>query len=263
MCKTCAFPDCGKDISVLPNGHILCTDHQIGLNLFIQDVEKWIGEKLEQVDYLFLYLHQSGSDVKTADSHLVGVVDSTGTKSPLQNGWLKGTKVGRNVWHIPFAELLRAISLARNWVSIRKAGREYSIQSGKFYDCAKAGEFGKTQMNLSGALCIRRSAVKAAIIKYRAMVEEIRKTGAKSSNRFIQPGEFSTEMIADILGISSTSIRRRMKNGDINHRCRKSCKFSRMEDIQDFVQKILDGRIMTKKWVKKLCREFRKLNKKS
>lgn len=250
--RQCQFRGCDRDISLLPECLTLCTDHQIQYHLFKQDVDEWIGESLEEIDYWFLFLNQGGCDGTTVSNHLTKVIEITGAMASLRRGWLKGEKKKRR-WHVPFEEVQRAVSLGRNWISVKQAGLQNGITAHSFYEYAEHGLLTETRINISGALAIRKLDVPIAIAKYRKLVRAVRKFGARSSDRFIDEGEISTEHFCALLDVSGTTVRNWTIRGHIEFVVRKGCKFFKLEAFWRFVRKALNDEVRMVPKVKERC----------
>lgn len=252
MKRICLHPKCSKDIGILPNHLLLCTDHEISFRLFIQDLDHWTDEKLKYEDYFFLFLHQDGCNASELDIWLVKEIGSTSAASSLRRGWLGGTKVGR-VWKIPFDEELRAISLARNWISIKQVGLVNKVNPYLFYDFIQEGC--NIRVNLSGTRSMLKTEVAVAIEEYKRHNLGAR-DGARSFRRFAQNRELSPEAFGKIFNVSSTTARNWLSKGYIKSIKRKSCLFIKRREIQKFAQKVIDEDIVTSPEVVKCCQEL-------
>jgi len=270
MSRICAYPDCKKGISQLPESHILCTKHQIEFKIFVQDVENWNNgngqehendqsdkttlkekDRLEQADYFFLFRHKDGCSAQSLDRYLTKEIGSTSAKSALRRGYLQGTR-NRLSWEIPFDEELRAISLARNWVSIRQVGKANKINAYNFFGFVKDNR--ETRINLSGALSIRKSEVADSVNAYKIKVFGSRR-GARSFARFAKHDETSPGAFGEMFSTSDVTVRNWIKRGHVKAVRRKSSLFIKKREIKAFATKAINGEIPTTKIVMRRCHE--------
>jgi predicted 3-demethylubiquinone-9 3-methyltransferase (glyoxalase superfamily) len=226
-------------------------DDKIKFIAFMNTVNAQIDGKLEEEDYLFLYTHQKSCNAEELTRHLVKI-GSTNAKSSLRSGWLNGTKVGV-VWQIPFNEVVRAISLARNWTPIKQVGLTRRINPGLFHLFAK--DKYELVPNLSGAISIRNRDIKTAVKEYKESIKGSRK-GARSFSRFAKEKELSTETFGDIFKVSSVTVVNWHYRGHIHAVKRKSCFFIKHKEIRSFAKKAVSGKVGTKPAVIEICRQI-------
>lgn len=210
---------------------------------FALEIDTKIGEHLDIIDYKFLYSHQNGCNGIDLSHHLVDVIGSTTAMTALRRGWLIGEKTGRH-WHIPFSEVLRAISLARNWSSTRCLGLANQVNPCCFRRFVSDNY--EMRANLSGALAMRTIEAPEAIRAYKHSIQEKRRHGgARSFDRFAKRGELSPETFGDIFGVSDVTVRNWFHKGHIHGIRRKDCLFIKRKEVKVFARKVLKGEALT------------------
>lgn len=268
MNRICAYPDCKKDISQLPESHILCTKHQIEFNIFIQDLENWNNEqgdneifsegttkheeRLVRNDYLFLFLHQNGCDVKELKAYLTEEIGSAGATSSLRLSSNKYvfSKGKRRV--ISFKEELLFITLARNWVTLKQVSLMNGINAGKLGPFIV--ENYEVRINLSDARIMRISESEIAVEEYRRKLLESR-CGTHSFARFAKHGEISPDSFGEMFSTTNVTVRNWIKRGHVKAVRRKSSLFIKKREIKAFAKKVINSEISTSKAVINRCHE--------
>lgn len=120
MDRICTIPNCGRNINLLPDRSMLCTDHQIQFNVFQQDVKNWTeGRNLPPslCEWAFFRL-EKGCKTKDLASVLNITVKDLWIALPRQKIHFDPTK-GPKV--VPIEEIVRILDFFSNMDEVKKA----------------------------------------------------------------------------------------------------------------------------------------------
>ncbi len=151
MERQCEFPSCPKTLSELvPPDICYCGNHQQELIILRIELEP---EELPEADIIFIFHHPDGCSPKELADHL---------KIPYQtiiyyiNRKKIKSKLHQRHHHIiiPQIEIIRVISLERNWTIAIGLAKAIGAEETSFYKYSKQGHFGPTELTLQGYLAL-------------------------------------------------------------------------------------------------------------
>ncbi len=154
MTRTCAFPQCQRNIEILPQNHTICSLHQIKFRAFEKTVCHWLDNRLvPEEDSMFAFLHPNpiGCSAECLANHL-DLAPSTVQKD-LARGIIEGEKyLGPQTytWRVLQEEQVRVIDLFRNWIEVYKVAKKYNLRCQELRKFVREGEFGPHIKSLSG-----------------------------------------------------------------------------------------------------------------
>lgn len=244
MERPCRYPKCKTTLSELvPPEVVLCGRHQSEL---LRLRAALIRESLPEEDIDFIFYHQKGSNARQLAVHL-GIPLPT-MVGYLKRGVLKARKHGGNLlfWDIPIEEIMRVIVIKRNWIPIRQIALTSSICKDVLLIYTREGYFGPFQLNLSGALSIKKEQLPGLPERFRA-IRALKLKKKKWPRKYIRVGETTPGGIARQLQTSHNAVYYWMAKGQLPFQKRGKRLIVKQSDFKQFACQAIAGRIRVKK----------------
>lgn len=235
--RTCIYPECGADLTLLPDGHKLCTEHQLEAEIFWQDLMEWTeGRGLSAEKFMLALQYKDGMD-ESAFSILVRRRLST-LKTYRQKKIVQMERVSEE-WIVPIQEVIRVLDHQCNWILLYHAPQEYNVSSKTATKAAKRGALGPVRSNLSGqAIIVRQSPDLVRAILEQERAASYRKTKAR---KYLGTNEYTMPMIASLCGVDDATPHKWRKNGWLVCERRGWWWVTKREELVDFLSRVSRG----------------------
>lgn len=258
MKRICEYPGCDTTLSdSVPLQITLCGEHQYQIRKLRKKLAHYL---LTEEDLLFFFFHQDGCNTKQLATYL-RIARST-VRRALLKGRIKGKryrdpKIPTPVWRIPYEEMIRAVDLVRNWVTVWQAAKIAQVLSYSLLIYVRMGYFGPYQIHLSGGLAIKRDQLSGLKEQYQKIVKA-RKENSKNWARrhYLKQGEVSPSEIAERLGFTLDCIYLWLRSGRLPATQKDVYWVIKERAFSDFARKAVAGEYCLKSRTIKALREF-------
>lgn len=240
MERPCQYPGCKTTLSeFVPLEVTLCGQHQYKLLKLRAALAQ---ESLPEKDIQFIFYHQKGCTAYQLAMCLnIPLPTMVGY---LKRGVLKACKCGRTLffWNIPIEEIVRAMIIARNWISVWRLARTTSICKDTLLSYAREGYFGPFQFNLSGALSVKRAQIPGVLERFRT-VRSLKLRKKRWPRKYLEKGEIAPGEIARRLQTSHNTVYYWMAKGRLPFQQRGKRLVVKKNDFKHFALSAITGRV--------------------
>ena len=202
--RLCQFPGCKKNISALPEGFSLCTEHQIKYQLLKEAAANWIdGRPLPEEDLLFVFFHPDplGCCAEHLANHM-GLQPSTVSRK-VQRATIRGELyLGPRTYTYKIAqeEQVRALDIFRNWQLLFEVAKEWKTRVCELKKHAIPELLGPSLPSLSGYAAVVRSRIsentRIEFLAIRKKKCQAALNGRNPKQAFLRPNERTLASVA-------------------------------------------------------------------
>lgn len=264
--RQCHFPNCKTNIDKLPPKHTYCTKHQIAFNVIIERLEIWFPlDQFEDVDYVFLFVHQKGCNASELSRHLDGLISTREIAYALNKKRYKDNRSStKHEWCIDLLSQSEIIVLARHFETIAQAAKKIGVRRQTMLTFATDGQerFGEVKHGISGRNVIRKQSsadLKAAFDL--AMKETIKRRYKNIRSVFYGPKECSAFEFGKVMGVSDVNVRYWIRRGFLSADLLKGKNAISLSARWEFIIKGVEGKIPVRGKVARRCKELINLRK--